>query len=334
MAILLAALMACAVDVHQAESFLALMKVPAEERAVDDFLQLHGTELILAQQNVSRTVTAAEYREAMIAALRGKTPNLAQHDAPRAARGVEGLLNDVVPSIRWAAQHPELLRQRLDRFKTIDLCAARARAARYVPARSDAQANAFVVMGGRAGAAAIGNDIYFDVLATSYRAAHRNEAYPSDEEILDYFAHEWHHVLYGSALAAQRARLKKTTAAYDLLESLLLEGSATYFINLHRDLSRMKEIEHVDEVLKSLDDAIAKGDAAGGAFPGNAFHAAGAAMLAEIERAFGNATVRRVMLDPRLLLVTYNRAAAKRGARVRYRFRDETASAAAAIDAR
>lgn len=163
MGILFAALLACSADVTQADDFLRLIRSQPRAEALADFVQLPGTRLIIAQQNVSRSVTSDEYREALTAALNGSAPNLPRRAAgSREARGIEGLLNDVVPSIRWAAQNTDLLTQRLERFRKPDLCDARKRAARYLPARSDAQVNLYVVMGGRAGAAAIGNDICFD----------------------------------------------------------------------------------------------------------------------------------------------------------------------------
>src|SRR5437763_465980 len=73
---------------------------------------------------------------------------------------------------------------------------------RGLPARSPVTAHLFVVGGGRAGAAAFDNgDIYFDVLATSYRVALGTiESYPSTDGIVGFYAHEMHHLALGQII--------------------------------------------------------------------------------------------------------------------------------------
>src|SRR5882757_3521116 len=62
-------------DATQAQAMLRLLErchaggVPAQ--AIDPVMDLPGTRLIVAQQNVSRRVTAAQYREVLASACRG-----------------------------------------------------------------------------------------------------------------------------------------------------------------------------------------------------------------------------------------------------------------------
>jgi NAD dependent epimerase/dehydratase family enzyme len=64
------------VDATQAEAMLRLLerchagRVPAQ--AIDQVMDLPGTRLIIGQQNVSRRVTAAQYREVLASACRGE----------------------------------------------------------------------------------------------------------------------------------------------------------------------------------------------------------------------------------------------------------------------
>src|SRR5262245_54004062 len=162
-------------------------------------------------------------------------------------------------------------------------------------------------MGGRAGAAALsGGEIYFDALASSYKAASGTAgAYPTPEEQVEFFAHEIHHVGLSRAVERQRRVLRldaAETRGLDFLTSLVMEGSATYLINAHRDLAAMRRdplyadfLSRGDglletsqgillEILKSSLDAEGY-DRAMAPLAGNGWHSAGAMMLAAIDAA-------------------------------------------------
>lgn len=340
----------CTSDASQPAALLRLIRSCGSSGCdpvrLEEFLRAPGTALIVAQQNVSRRVTMEQYREAVVAALTGRTADLhAVEGDPRSRRGVEGLVDDVIPGLRWAGAHTELLTARLKAISTLQVCEQAGRlAARHLPVRRVPRANVFVVMGGRAGAAAVAGDIYFDVLAMSYRDATGRATYPTDREVVEYFAHELHHIGYGPVLRAQRAAMAALGgvegAAYDLLEALLMEGSATYLINWHRDLGAMSKDPGFRDIAPGVDAAIGRLDgllgaaargemtldqfeAASSEFIGSLPHAIGATLLARIDRTYGNAGVMEVMRDPRRLLARYNAAVAR-----------QRGSAAPAFDAR
>jgi hypothetical protein len=191
-------------------------------------------------------------------------------------------------------------------------------------------------MGGRAGAASLsGGEIYFDVLASSYRAVSgAGGAYPTPEEQVEFFAHEIHHVGLSRTLERQRRALRLDPAenrGLDFLTSLVMEGSATYLINAHRDLAAMRKDPLYADFLARGDDLLAtcqeilldilKGsldaegyDRATAPLSGNGWHSAGAMMLAAIDADGGLDAVTAVLRNPRALLGTYDRAvSARRG---------------------
>jgi hypothetical protein len=87
-------------DATQAEAMLRLLQrchagvVPAQ--AIDPVMDLPGTRLIIGQQNVSRRVTAAQYREVLASACGGEIARVTPLEpGARAEKGVQGLTEDV-----------------------------------------------------------------------------------------------------------------------------------------------------------------------------------------------------------------------------------------------
>jgi hypothetical protein len=184
-------------------------------------------------------------------------------------------------------------------------------------------------MGGRAGAAANDNGIYFDVLATSYRDP---QHYPDSRQIVEYFAHELHHVGLGRILDREQSHLhlnESGQCAFDLLRGLVMEGSASYLINGHRDLAFMRkspmftaagdDSSRFTAVQRVLTGVLQQGwtrqqyEQTATQFDGNTLHITGATILDIIMRAQGRSAVMEVLRDPRQLLIRYNRSVRPQG---------------------
>jgi len=330
--IALALLVACThahgrgVDYAQADAMLDFLETPRAAQ-LEAVMAAPGTALIVAQQNVSRRITAAQYRTVLAAIGADRAPALAPaDDSERAKRGVAGLRDDVWPALHWAAANRALLAARLADVRTLDAGAAATRLAlAWLPDPTPPAVRLHVVMGGRAGAAAIDHDIYFDVLAMSFKASAGAGTYPSPPEIVEFFAHETHHVGLGAIVDRQRAQLRFDDVerrAYDLLVMLVSEGSATYFINAHHDLARMRDDpqyrEHLadpERLLATIEHLLGEllahrldGDAYEQALTplvASGFHSAGALLFDAIYRGSGRAAVLDVLRDPRQLLSAY-----------------------------
>ena len=320
---------------------VALLAAPAADRParVPAVLEARGTDLIVAQQNISRRVTKEQYAELLRAFAEGREARLAPADgSERARKGVDGLVKDVLPALEWGSGHAALLRERLDAIERRDLLTrARETASRFLPERVERSPGVYVVAGGRAGAAALdGGDIYVDVLALSYDAEKGDlPHYPTPEEQVEFVAHEIHHQGLGRILDSRRSRLRldtRSAKAWELLGALDLEGSASYLINGHRDLDAMaRDPQFRDDLARSgelvallrgvlrrvLDEGLS-GDAYDAAIApmlGSGWHSAGAAMLAAIDRDGGLDAVMRAVGDPRGLFAAYDAALSRsRGA--------------------
>jgi hypothetical protein len=305
-----------------------------DPRMVAAVLDAHGTYLIIGQQNISRTVTREQYRTVLLSVSRGELPDIAPADATeRSRRGVEGLRKDVWPALRWGRANTNLLAQRIEEVKRLDLSRnSVALASRFLPEPVGLSPRLYVVMGGRAGAAALeGDEIYFDILATSYRAANGALQYPTPAQIGEYFAHEIHHIGLSQIIDRTRRRLRLSNAerrAFSFLTALVMEGGASYLINGHRSLEVMRRdpefaenLNKSDELLKLSEQVLRSvlednldGEAyekATTPFLGSGWHSAGATMLAAIDQAGGLRAVMKVLRDPRRLLSAYNRAVVK-----------------------
>lgn len=315
-------------DDSQASLFLRYLAAVAAHRPatalVDSVLDAKGTALVIAQQNLSRRVSAAEYREVLVAAAERREPRIPVPDGdPRAAKGREGLLHDVLPCIEWGAANVAALSANLAALHGANPGGrARSLALRNLPDSVSIDVPLFLVMGGRAGAAAPPGGIYVDVLTTSCRAPGRTV---TPETVTAYFAHEMHHVGLEQIIERRERTLHLDSAsrrAMELLHGLVMEGSASYLINGHRDLAAMRKdpafaAPGTDPERMALVERILSGvleehwsasqfDGAMADLSGNALHITGAVMFDAIWRAGGRTAVMGVLEDPRLLLVRYD----------------------------
>lgn len=200
-----------------------------------------------------------------------------------------------------------------------------------------------VVMGGRAGAAAIGEDLYVDVLAATWKAAASSAPPLTGREAAEFFAHETHHLGLGRLLERKRGQLElalNERQAWDVVSGLVMEGGATLLVNGRGNLNLLRgrqdmkaalsDLPRLFNQLQRLLRRLSEGplprqqyEAESGFLAGMAPHALGAVMLAAVERHAGRAAMMAVLSDPRRLLVAYNAAVA--GGPAGYRFDDEIA---------
>lgn len=322
-------------DFTQAEAMLDFLRSCAANKATPQELErliaLPGTELVVQQQNISRRVRMEQYRSVLQAACAGKIAALKPAEAgTRAERGVEGLMQDVGPSLVWARENLPLLDSRLGELRrNRSIGDALPLARKYLPEQIPLAPKFYLVMGGRAGAAAIEDRLYFDVLSSSWRASIGKSPETSPAEVVEFFAHEAHHLGYGQILDRKRASFQFSPAedqAWHFLTAILMEGSATFLINGHEtlaDLHTMPEfpadLAKVPELLAAMQDVLRRAlagplpdedyDQATSAFLGMGYHAAGAKVLSVIHEKRGLKGVMEVMADPRLILGRYNECA-------------------------
>lgn len=327
-----AALAQQAPDFTQAEVMLGLLRScaanTASPRDLDRVIGLPGTGLVVQQQNISRRVTMEQYRSVLQAACAGKIAVVKPAEAgTRAERGVEGLTLDVAPSLLWGRENLPLLESRLAELRRNHAIGdALPLARKYLPEPVPLAPKFYVVMGGRAGAAAIEDQLYFDVLSSSWRASVGKSPYTSPAEVVEFFAHEAHHLGYGQILDRKRASFQFTPGedqAWRFLTAVLMEGSATFLINGHETLAALQTtpefpayLAKVPELLPAVQDVVRRAlagplsdedyDQATSAFLGMGYHAAGAQMLSVIYEKRVLKGVMEVMADPRLLLAAYN----------------------------
>jgi hypothetical protein len=144
--------------------------------------------------------------------------------------------------------------------------------------------------------------------------------------VVEFFAHEAHHLGYGQILDRKRGSFQFTPAedqAWRFLTAILMEGSATFLINGHEtlaDVQAMPEfpayLAKVPELLPAVQDVLRRAlagplsdeayDQATSAFLGMGYHAAGATMLSVIYEKRGLRGVMAVMSDPRRLLAAFD----------------------------
>jgi hypothetical protein len=228
--------------------------------------------------------------------------------------------------LRWGCEHVDLVASRVAAVARLNGGAeARKLALDNLPEPVSVDVPLYLVIGGRAGAAANDEGTYFDVLSTSYREP---DHYPQPPQIAEFFAHEMHHVGLGRILDRRRSQLRldeNGQRAFDLLRDLVMEGSASYLINGHRNLaalrknpmfaapgddySRMAAVEQVLSGVLQQNWSRQRYDEAMTQFAGNALHLTGAAMLDAIWRAGGRTGVMEALRDPRQLLIRYNQSA-------------------------
>jgi hypothetical protein len=108
-----------AVDTTQAQTMVKFLGEchagNASEQSIEQIMSLPGTELIVAQQNISRRITSAQYRVVLSAACNGEIAQIQPFDTgARAQKSVQGLTADVAPSLLWGRDRVPFLEQRLE----------------------------------------------------------------------------------------------------------------------------------------------------------------------------------------------------------------------------
>ncbi len=299
---------------------------------IEQVMGLPGTQLVIAQQNISRRITVAQYRAILVSACKGEIARLQPSEpGARAEKGLEGLTEDVAPSLLWGRDHVAFLRQRLAAVKgTQDLGEIVPIALRNLPEKVELAPMLYFVMGGRAGAAAIDDAIYIDLLSDAWRTRGKNTPM-TPRQIIEFFAHETHHLGYGQILERRKQSLRLAGGgeqAWNFLASLLMEGSATLLVSAHGSWAELEKQDHIHADLSRLPQLLPKAQsllrramndkmseqehqAAVSDFFGEGYHATGAWLLNVIQEVQGKRGVLRVMGDPGKLLTVYNRCAAK-----------------------
>jgi len=319
-------------DFTQAEAMLDLLRSCHDHKStaadLERVLSFPGTDLVVQQQNISRHVTMQQYREVLQAACAGTIAQVKPAEpGTRAERGVTGLTQDVAPSLIWGRDHIPLLESQLRELReNKSIRDAIPLARKYLPEQVPLTPKLFLVMGGRAGAAAIEDHLYFDVLISAWRTSQGGSAPLTPSQVVEFFAHETHHLGYGQILDHKRDSLKLNAAAsqaWSFLVATMMEGSATLLINGHEDLSDLEKqtevrpyLAKVPELLSGMQNLLRDAlkdpmpeeeyDQAAAPFLNMGYHATGAVLLAAIERKRGLAGVMDVMADPRRLLAAYN----------------------------
>jgi Putative zinc dependent peptidase (DUF5700) len=319
-------------DFRQAEAMLDLLRSCHENQStaadMNYVLSLPGTALVIGQQNISRRVTLEQYREVLRAACAGKVADVRPAEpGARAQKGVQGLTQDVAPSLIWGRDHISDLESSLQELRgNRSIGNAIPLARKYLPQQIALAPKLYVVLGGRAGAAAIDDQLYFDPLITAWRVSLGRSESLTPEQVVEFFAHETHHLGYGRILENKRKSWNLSpseTQAWDFLVATIMEGSATLLINGHEkitDLESQPDIRpYLDQVPDSLPamqqvlsaclkSPMSSEDYARATTPflDMGYHATGSFLLAAIEKKRGLGGLLKVMADPRRLLASYN----------------------------
>jgi hypothetical protein len=321
-------------DSEQAEKMLTFLKNVSESESklemIDAILETRGMDLIIEQQNKMATINKAQYRILLLSLQNEEMLEIEPVDSSvRAKLGVQRLKNNVAPALKWAIENVDLLEDRLTFLNDLDIGSqAKALADSFLPEPLRSIPTIFFVIGGRAGYYAGDECIYMDLLNMSYSPKGVKPFVESD--IIDFFAHEMHHVGYGDLSKSKRSQLrlnKGENRAFGLISGLVAEGSATFLINGHRDLDLIRNnrryvkyynLENdLREICESILHSILSGQIqdddeysdATEPLLGMGYHAAGAIITNIIYQTGGLEAIMRVLSDPRLFLKEYNRAA-------------------------
>lgn len=302
----------------------------APPELTDEVMALPGTQLIVAQQNISRRITSVQYKTVLSAACEGRIAHIEPSEpGARAEKGVQGLTEDVAPSLLWGMAHTDFLKRRLLSAKeNQDLDKAVPLALQNLPETIDLSLRLFVVMGGRAGAAALDNGIYIDLLSDAWRSREQNTPM-TPQQMVEFFAHEAHHAGYAEIVDRRKQRLNLSGGqqqAWNFLTALMTEGSATFLINAHGSWMELEKQRHIQADLARLPQLLSETqslfgrtlkakipdqdyDTAVSDFFGEGYHAVGARLLYVIGQAKGKSGILEVMKEPRSLLSVYNECA-------------------------
>jgi len=325
------------VDFSQAELMLdflqGIAKGEHDPGKIEAILKAEGTDLVIMQMNIMRKVTKDQYRQVLNGLIEGTLPDILPADSSeRSIRGIHGLIKNVWPALQWAIINEKILNERLNTLKSLNLYDdARSLMLKYLPEPVGISPLLFFVIGGRAGAAALaGERIYYDLNVMSFSRARKNMPFTDKKEIMEFFAHEMHHLAMRKILKKKRSSLNlddNQKILFSFISSFISEGSATYLISEHRDIEKMRGkssysgiLDKSDELLSTCEGivhSIIEGkirtdedyDKATAPFIGNTYHSIGSLMLSVIERVNGLEPIMEIMSDPRKLLSEYNKAA-------------------------
>ncbi len=321
-------------DSEQAELMLELLR-NASEGELDSALanavmETKGMDLIIEQQNKMATISKAQYRILLLSLPNEKVPAIEPVDSTeRAKLGLQRLRKNVWPMLKWAMENVNLLEDRLAFLGGLDVEGkAKKIADSFLPEPLQSIPRIFFVMGGRAGFYASDDCVYMDMLSMSYSPKGVKPLVESD--IIDFFAHEMHHVGYSTLRNDRLSRLELNEMekrAFGFLSGLVAEGSATYLISGHGDINSIignrryaryfdldRDLREIcEDILHSvMDGRIENDDDYSKAIEpllGMGYHSAGSIIMHVIDEAGGQKSIMRVLQDPRLFLAEYNKAA-------------------------
>ncbi|UCG51634.1 MAG: hypothetical protein JSW58_15850 [Candidatus Latescibacterota bacterium] len=297
---------------------------------VDTILETKGMDLIIEQQNRRARINKAQYRTLLSSLLNDEVPDIEPVDSTeRAKLGVRRLRANVWPALKWAIDNVDLLEERLAFLRDLNVGSrAKKLADSFLPQPLRSIPKIFFVVGGRAGYYAGDDCIYMDLLNMSYSPKGVKPLVES--KIIDFFAHEMHHVGYQdlrNKILSQLSLNETHDRAFGFVSGLVAEGSATYLINGHCDIDLIKndrryaeyftlenDLREISEgILNSiLDGHIENEDDYSKATEqllGMGYHSAGSLIMHVIYQADGLEAIMEVLQDPRRLFVEYNKAA-------------------------
>jgi hypothetical protein len=164
----------------------------------------------------------------------------------------------------------------------------------------------------------------------SFLEAGGRRPYSAEADLIDFIAHEMHHIGYREIVKDQLSALQldeREELIDNLLVSVVTEGGATYLVSGHRDMERVVASDsgvarlsgRGDDLLAELERVLAAIEAGGvtdseqfDAAPefllGSGPHPIGSLMISRIDSGSGLDAVMSVLADPRRLLVAYNEA--------------------------
>lgn len=135
-------------------------------------------------------------------------------------------------------------------------------ARKYLPEQVPLAPKFYVVMGGRAGAAGLDNQHYFDPVSSAWRSSVAKSPATSPAKVVEFFAHAAHHLGYGQILERKQAAYHFTSAenqAWSFLSAVMMEGSATFLINsLGRIPDSPTYLAKVPELLPAMQGVLRK----------------------------------------------------------------------------
>jgi hypothetical protein len=350
------------INFSQAELMLSFLQNIKEgsisEDLIDSILKSKGMELIVDQQNRRGNINKVQYRDLMLNLMQEKAPEIEPVNASeRSKLGARRLKEEIWMVLKWGLENVDLLRQQLDSLKRMDIFGqAKEIAETFLPEPLKEIPEIYFVAGGRAGFFASENCTYMDFMVMSFSRSRRGEPFISEIEIIDYFAHEMHHVGYSRLKEKIRMATKDENLerAIGFISGLISEGSATYMINNHRSIDMMKSnrryaryfelegglLQTCQGILISIlnGDIQSDDDYSKATEPllGMGYHAAGSLMMSVIDQVGGLETIFRILQDPRLFLVEYNRAAenlnSKSGQDMKYIYNEKIATKLSEIE--